>query len=165
MALVFKPPAPGVVEWDEDGLLYGSLDPTTVTNGLILSWYDNPFASGWKIERLSYRGLGAVTQVVSSGVIASGTGGYNFTVSGVHSAANLVTINGGLVGYVNEVTAGANSTVINVISDEELGSWVDKTFYVYKDTATIADVDRKDLIDLGETIQYIDTSVLESLPY
>jgi len=165
--LIFTPPVPGQVVWDEaDGIFYGSLDGTTAAQGLILSWYDNPFAAGWLIERISYEGLGVIGDVTAIGSVASGTAEFVFVVSGAHSPINsLVAVDGELIGSVTGYSLEATTTEINVDSDLEQGEWEGETFYIYKETSTVGDVDRKNVLDTDFIIQYVDTAVIEGMPY
>jgi hypothetical protein len=172
--VIFSPLVPGEPAWLETGeIYYGSLSGTEGTTGIILSWYDNPFCAGWNIERLSYRGLGPVISYVNSGTLNSGTLRYTFLVSGSYVPGNVFAVWGdNLLGLITNSTAVGYNTDITVAPVED-PPFVNPSgklaagalFYEFTSASIVAEVDRRHIVDLGATVQYVDTSVIEGMPY
>jgi len=172
--VIFKPLTPGVPEWPDTGSIsYGSLDGNDDHVGIILTWYDNPFAAGWDIERYAYTGLGPVSSVSSSGTWDAGTYRRVFVVSGNHSPQNVLAVWGDtMLGKITGYTAGAETTSISVEPEDDtaIPGQASKItdgalFYEYTSASIVASVDRQHLLDLGDTVKYVDTSVIEGMPY
>lgn len=167
--LIFSPLGPGTVEWADSGeILYGSLDGNRDHVGLILTFKDNPFAAGWVIDRYSYKGLGVIFDSQSYGHLDSGNYQIVFSVSGSHTPENVLAVAGGsIIGHISDSTASENNTSITVDISEAPEDAIETgmIFYEYLDTANVASVDRRHIVDLGADIKYVDTSVIHGMPY
>lgn len=167
--IIFTPMVPGTPEWTETGsILYGSLDGNPEHTGIILSWYDNPFAAGWNIERYSYSGLGVVYDSDTVGSWGSGTFRRVYSVSGVHAPSNVLAVWGDtLLGYITGYDLSGNNTIIQIEPEDDTSPIVadDSLFYEFTEASIVASVDRSHLTDLGEVVKYVDTSVIPGMPY
>lgn len=163
-SVVINLPSPDVVEWNDAApIIYGSLDSEVQSNGMILTWKKSPFVGGWTIEKSTYESLGNIISYT-----ASGTTGYDFVVSGSYTPSDdvPVIINESFVGTVTEYTSlGGNQTSINVLSPVTSGNWVSYKLYGYKDTSVIAEVEKKNTNPNELQARFIDTNVVEKMPY
>lgn len=164
-SLVINLPPPETVQWDENAaLIYGSLDSTVSSDGMILNWSKSPFVGGWLIEKNTYESLGTVISLVNSG-----STGFDFVVSGTFSPADNVPVlvDEEYIGVVTDYTGlPGNKTTVNVLSPlVTSGDWVGSKMYSFKDTATLAEVEKKNTNNQELVVRYVDNNVVEKMPY